>query len=88
MQALKIIYIICASIGVFAILIAAIKSRRARKYLLISALIGVTSLVIVSLTSGLTGVSLPINLWTLLCASVASLPGVILMIAIKFIWVI
>lgn len=86
MQALKIVYIICAAAAGVAILAAAVKSRRARKNLLISGAAGVAALIALSLASPFTGFCLPINLWTLLCAASAGLPGTLLMAAVKLIW--
>ena len=87
MQVLKVIYIICATVAGLAIIVAAVKSKRARHYLIISALIGIAALIVSSITGSFTGFGLPINLWTLICSAVLSLPGVILMIILKLVWI-
>lgn len=87
MQVLKVIYIVCAVIAGLAIIVAAVKSHRARHYLLISALVGIAGLIIASITGSFTGFGLPINLWTLICSAALSLPGVILMIILKLVWI-
>ena len=50
MQVLKVIYIICAIVAGLAIIVAAVKSKRARHYLIISALIGIAALIVASIT--------------------------------------
>lgn len=86
MQVLKIIYIICAVIAGLAILVAAVRSKRARHFLLLSAGIGLAALIIASIVDSFTGFGLPINLWTVICSAVLSLPGVILMIILRLVW--
>lgn len=72
MQVLKVIYIICAIVAGLAIIVAAVKSKRARHYLIISALIGIAALIVASITGSFTGWPAH-NLWTLICSAGADL---------------
>ena len=74
--------LICAA----AILICAFKTKHPVRTILISALSGIAVLSIVSITGAFTGVSLPINGWTVGCSGVAGVPGVLLMLVMRMVW--
>jgi len=78
--------IVLAVIAAVAIFLASLKSKHPMKTLLSSALAGLVTLVVVAVSGHFTGVSLAINLWTLGCAAVSGIPGVVLMLAIKLVW--
>ena len=87
-MAVKIILIAGAVICALAIFIAAIKTKKVIRTLLLSAVMGIVALVAVTLSGNFTGVSLAINPWTVLCSATAGIPGVVLMLVIKMIWMI
>ena len=69
-----------------AILVAAFRTKKPMKTLLGSGAAGVAGLVIVSLVGKVTAATLSINLWSVLCAAVTGIPGVVLMLAVKWVW--
>lgn len=86
MSVFNIFFIVGGFIAFVAILVTAFKSAKPLKIMMISAFVGVASLVTLSLTSGLTGLELALNWWSVSTAAIFSLPGVILMLAINMIW--
>lgn len=71
--------------GIF-LLAFALKTKKPLKTLMLSALIGIIALVCVNLTSGLTGVMLHINGWTVVTSAVVGIPGVLAMLTLRILW--
>ena len=86
MSILKYVLIACAVISAIVILFAAMRTKRPMKTLISSAIGGIIALIAVAITGIFTGVVLNINLWTLLCAAFAGIPGVVLMLVMKMLW--
>ena len=84
--ALKWILLVGMAGCVLAVLVAALRTKKPVKTLLFSAVSGVGSLALVALIGKLTAATLSINLWSVLCAAVTGVPGVVLMLAVKWTW--
>ena len=63
-----------------------IRFRKALRTWLLSAAGGVAALGLVNLTAGLTGILLPMNLFTLLVCLVLGLPGTVGMLFLNLFW--
>ena len=83
MQFVKIFCIILLVIYAVILFVFAYKSGRFFKTLLTSALIGVLTMLIVNISARFTGVSLPVNLYTVLSSSCLGLPGVLGLLTIR-----
>lgn len=81
-------YAILCALGVAAlsVLITAFRHKRGLRTLGWSAVSGVGSLCAVALIGRFTVFTLAINAYTLLCSAVMGIPGVLLMMATKFVW--
>lgn len=88
METLKTVLIAFAAVYAIAFLFFAFKSGKPIKTILFSALLGLGVFVLLNLTGGYTGVSLGVNPWSVLCASVAGVPGVVLMVVMRLLWII
>lgn len=86
MAVMKYVYIVLVVIAALAVFFAALKSKRPLRTLAASALTGLAALAVVAITGYFTKVSVPINLWSVLCAAGAGLPGVVLMLVMKIVW--
>ena len=69
------------------VLVTAFRRGRGLRTLCWSAVSGVAALCAVALIGRFTVFTLAINAWSLLCSAVMGVPGVLLMLAVKFIWV-
>ncbi len=56
---------------------ACIKSGKFFRFLIISVIAGIGSVILVNVLSVFTGISIPINLWTMSTSAALSVPGVI-----------
>ena len=83
---LKYVLIALMGAGVITILVFALKTRKPIRALFASGAGGIAALFAISLFSGLTGVSLAVNLWSVGCAFITGIPGVVLMLVMKMIW--
>ena len=83
---LKWALIVAMAACCIAVLVAAFRCKKPLKTLFWSAAAGVAGLVIVSLVGKVTAATLSINLWSVLCAAVTGVPGVVLMMAVKWVW--
>ena len=83
MKILGIIMIIAAVLYYAALLVTFYRSGKFFKTFIISAILGVGFFGFVNLLSGLTGVSLAFNGWTVGISASFGLPGVIAMLAVK-----
>jgi pro-sigmaK processing inhibitor BofA len=86
MNIIEISFIVLSCIAGLFILIFAFKTKKPFKTLFSSALLGVSSLFIVSMTGGITGIQVAMNVFTLTTSAVLGLPGVIAIILTKTIW--
>lgn len=69
------------------VLVTAFRRGRGLRTLCWSALSGVGALCAVALMGHFTVFTLAINAYSLLCSAVMGIPGVLLMLAVKFVWV-
>lgn len=76
MQFIKISFIILIAVYIILLLYFSYKSGRTLKTLLLFAASGLLSFVAVNLTSGFTGVSIAVNLYTTLTSAFFGVPGV------------
>jgi len=86
MNIIEITFTVLSCIAGLFILIFAFKTRRPFRTIFSSALLGVSSLFIVSITGGFTGIQVAMNFFTLGTSAVLGLPGVIAIILTKTIW--
>lgn len=86
MQIFQTVMLIAVIIYAILLLIFALKTKKPLKTLMLSALLGLAALLCVNLTSGLTGVVLNINGWTLATSAAAGIPGVLAMLTLRILW--
>lgn len=77
MKILLILTVGVLSISALTILLMALYSGKAVKRLLINALAGIGAMLIINLTKKYTGVNIPINAYSVVGATVFSVPAVI-----------
>ncbi len=77
MEILKYIALCVFFIGLIAILIVAIKSRKPFKFLILNAIIGFTLMLILHFSEKFTGIKFPINQYTAIGSSVFGIPAII-----------
>ncbi len=77
MEILKYIALCVVFIGIIAILIIAIKSRKPFKFLILNALIGFALMLILHFTEKFTGIKFPINQYTAIGGSILGVPAII-----------
>ena len=75
------VYALCALVFLF-------RTKKPLRNLLLSAAIGLAALLLVHFTGPLTGVGLPLNPWSALCSAAAGIPGVLLLLAMRIVWLI
>lgn len=80
------IVIACGIISVLIVLFFAIRTKKFFKTLIVSALIGISTLLILHFTSGLTGFSAEITPFTLSASGIFGLPGVVAIVISKMIF--
>lgn len=85
MDFLKYGSITLLGITVIVILILAMKSRKPLRFLLLNAFWGVFALFLMHFTKRFTGVSLPINEYTVISSSFLGIPAVIGFLILNFI---
>ena len=68
---------------IFAFIHYISKNKRPFKRALLSILLGIATLLIINLTSGLTGVYIPISLLSVLVSAIGGVPGVTLMLVLN-----
>lgn len=62
------------------------RQKKPIKTFALSAVLGIASLIIVNVLGKVIGDTLEINLYTLGCSTILGIPGVILLVIIKVIW--
>lgn len=77
MQLLKISFIILLSVYFVFLLIFCAKSGKIIKTLLLSSLSGLAVMVIINLTSKISGVDISVNFWTVTGSMTFGIPGVL-----------
>lgn len=77
MQLLKISFIILLSVYAVLLLLFCAKSGKFLKTLLLSAISGLAVMVVINLTSKISGVSMPVNFWTVTGSMSFGIPGVL-----------
>ena len=87
MTILKYVILTSLVIASLVVLVTAFRRVKGLRTLCWSALSGVAALCIVALIGRFTVFTLAINAWSLLCSAVMGIPGVLFMLAVKFIWV-
>lgn len=86
MKIVGICFITVIVISFFTILVLAVKSGSFLKRILINALLGIMAFTAVELTSKLTGVYIPINIYTVCGSVLFGMPAVILFLILPFIF--
>lgn len=87
MEALKIFAIILLSIFAFIILIMLITDKKPLGKILVSIAVGPVILLIIKLTAVFTGISIPINYFTLIGSLVFGIPAIISFLILKIIFI-
>ncbi len=77
MSILKISVLILLSVSTFVILILSFKTKKALKFLLLNAILGLAILFGLLLTKKFFGVSLPINEYTVIGSGIFGIPAVV-----------
>lgn len=80
-----VLYTAIVLMGIF-VLILILRSKRLVKAALGSMVSGSLALVLVNLLTGITGVALAYNVWTVGTAVLLGVPGVILMLVLNVMW--
>ncbi len=75
--------VICA----IALIIFSFRGKRPFRTMLITAFFGLITLALVCVSGIFTGVTLPINIWTVSCSALGGIPGVITLLILKMIFV-
>lgn len=88
MEIIKTVFICLAAVYAVAFLFFAFKTGKPFKTVMINICVGIGAFVILNLLSRYTGVALGVNLWSLLCAAAAGVPGVALMVVMRLLWLI
>lgn len=88
MSILKICMIIGGCLYALVAFVFLVRTKKPLRSLLLSAAIGLISLLIIHFTEPLSGVGLPLNPWTALCSAAAGIPGVLLLLGMRMIWMI
>lgn len=83
---LKICMIVGACIYGLCALVFLIRTKKPLRNFLLSAALGLAALLIIHFTGTFTGVDLPLNPWTVLCSAAASIPGVLLLLGMRMVW--
>ena len=86
MNIFNYIMIGCTVFSILVVLFFALRTRKFFKTLLTSALLGITTLLILHFTSNLTGFKLEITPYTLSASSFLGLPGVVAIVLCKMIF--
>ncbi len=69
-----------------ALLIFAFRGKRPFRTMLITALCGLLTFAIVCISGIFTGVTLPVNPWTVICSALGGIPGVATLLILKIIF--
>lgn len=78
-----IVLIIAGTFVLFTLLHIASKNKRPLRRALLSMLTGIVSLLLVNLSTGLTGVAIPVSLLSVLISLIGGIPGVTLILALR-----
>lgn len=79
---------VIAAISVIYVIILfciAFLGKNSLKYILINAALGLTVLISLSLLSGVTGFTMPINIYSLTVSGFGGVPGIIMLLLLKLI---
>ena len=87
MEVLKYICIGVLAVSALVILAFAIKSKKFFKVLFLNAFLGVFFLAVINLTTAFTGVSIPVNEYTVSGSAVFGIPALCGFLIFKFIFV-
>ena len=88
MEILKTVFIIFAAVYSIVFLLFAVKTGNALKCVLINASLGIGAFILLNILGRYTGVYLGVNPWTVLCSAGTGVPGVVLMVVMRNIWLI
>lgn len=88
MEILKTIFILLAAVYAITFLFFAFKSKKPLRTIVLSAALGIAVFVLLNLASGYTGIKLGVNPWSIICAACAGVPGVVLMVVMRMMWLI
>lgn len=69
-----------------ALIVFAFRGKHPFRTMLITALCGLIALAVVCVSGIFTGVTLPVNPWTVTCAAVGGIPGVVTLLILKLIF--
>lgn len=83
MQFIKIFSIILVCLYLLLLFIFAKKSGSFLRTLLLSALSGLLTMAVINILSGYTGVTLPVNLYTVLSSTALGVPGVLGLLTLR-----
>ena len=87
MEIFKISFIVLFVIYFVLMLVFALLEKRPISTIIKFMVLGVTVLVLINLTSPLTKISLPVNLYTVLGSACMGVPGVITLLLLKIIFI-
>ena len=87
MEIFKISFIVLFVIYFVLMLVFALLEKRTISTIIKFMVLGVTVLVLINLTSPLTKISLPVNLYTVLGSACMGVPGVITLLLLKIIFI-
>lgn len=84
---IKYAFYIGGAICAIALIIFSFRGKRPFRTMLITAFLGLVTLAVVCISGIFTGVTLPINIWTVSCSALGGVPGVITLLILKMIFV-
>lgn len=79
----EMLLILLGTLLVFAVIHFIAKNKRPLRRALLSMALGLGTLFAVNLTSGLTGVAIPVSLLSVLLSAIGGIPGVTLILALN-----
>ena len=88
MEILKNVFIGFAIVYAITFLVFSFKTGKPLKTIILNASLGLGAFIVLNLLSGYTGVHLGMNAWTVLCSAATGMPGVVLMVIMRNIWMI
>lgn len=77
---------ISGAVLICGVFVCIIRNPGILKKITASAVTGIMALAVVDLTTGFTGISLAVSVWTVATAVILGLPGVVSLLFLKIIW--
>ncbi len=88
MDVLKLLFLVGGCIYGICYLVFLFQTRKPIRNLILQGVIGIFFLFLVEITSNWTGVQIGVNPWSALTAGITGIPGVLLLLFMRFLWVI